>query len=266
MSSTQDDAFREIQLSGKQLVFIFMAVVVIGVSVFLMGVMVGRGVLAAKGTAGADSTAAVNEAEVPPPASASAGSTSTPSTVGEKLSYAERLNAAEPQKESLKPDAEPPAEAPSPKAEVPATPEPSPAPAAAKTPEPTPAPKAAAVAPKPEPPKAEPPKPEPVKPEPKATAKPSATAAPAATAATAATEPAGNGFAIQVAALKESGEADAIVKKLAAKGYPAYVVTPQKGAPSMYRVRVGKYKDRREADTVAARLQKEEQFKPWIVR
>ena len=53
---------------------------------------------------------------------------------------------------------------------------------------------------------------------------------------------------------------------LAAKGYPAYVVTPQKGAPSMYRVRVGKYKDRREADTVAARLQKEEQFKPWIVR
>jgi apolipoprotein N-acyltransferase len=30
-------------------------------------------------------------------------------------------------------------------------------------------------------------------------------------------------------------------------------------------VRVGKYKERSEADTVAARLQKEEQFKPWIV-
>ena len=81
-----------------------------------------------------------------------------------------------------------------------------------------------------------------------------------------AVEPAGAGFAIQVAALKEASEADAIVKKLAGKGYPAYVVTPQKGAPSMYRVRVGKYKERREADTVAARLQKEEQFKPWIVR
>ena len=34
----------------------------------------------------------------------------------------------------------------------------------------------------------------------------------------------------------------------------------------MFRVRVGKYKDRHEADTVAAKLQKEEQFKPWVVR
>jgi cell division protein FtsN len=38
------------------------------------------------------------------------------------------------------------------------------------------------------------------------------------------------------------------------------------GAPAVYRVRVGKFKDRHEADTVAARLQKEEQFKPWVVR
>ena len=57
-----------------------------------------------------------------------------------------------------------------------------------------------------------------------------------------------------------------IVKRLAGKGYPAYVVAPAKGAPPVFRVRVGKYKERREADTVAARLQKEEQFKPWIVR
>ena len=57
-----------------------------------------------------------------------------------------------------------------------------------------------------------------------------------------------------------------MVKRLASKGYPAYVVAPAKGSPSMYRVRVGKYKERREADTVAARLQKEEQFKPWVVR
>ena len=57
-----------------------------------------------------------------------------------------------------------------------------------------------------------------------------------------------------------------IVKRLAGKGYPAYVVAPLKGAPPVFRVRVGKYKERNEADTVAARLQKEEQFKPWIVR
>jgi cell division septation protein DedD len=69
-----------------------------------------------------------------------------------------------------------------------------------------------------------------------------------------------------VAALREANEADTIVKRLAGKGYPAYVVAPAKGAPSVYRVRVGKFKERSEADTVAARLQKEEQFKPWIVR
>ena len=57
-----------------------------------------------------------------------------------------------------------------------------------------------------------------------------------------------------------------IVKRLAGKGYPAYVVSPAKGAASIFRVRVGKYKDRAEADTIAAKLQKEEQFKPWIVR
>ena len=262
MSSSQDDAFREIQLSGKQLVFIFMAVVVIGVSVFLMGVMVGRGVLAAKGAPGAESAVAANEADIPPPpASASAGSTSSPSTVGEKLSYAERLNAPEAQKETLKPDAEPPAEAPSPKAEAPAS-EPEPTPAAAKAADSTTAAKAAA-APKPEPTKPEPAKPEPAKKTETLKPEPAKAAVPATPSAV---EPAGAGFAIQVAALKEASEADAIVKKLAGKGYPAYVVTPQKGAPSMYRVRVGKYKERREADTVAARLQKEEQFKPWIVR
>jgi cell division protein FtsN len=34
----------------------------------------------------------------------------------------------------------------------------------------------------------------------------------------------------------------------------------------VYRVRVGKYKDKREAETVARRLQQEEQFNPWITR
>ena len=38
-----DQGFREIQLSGKQLVFLFMATVVVAVTVFLLGVSVGRG-------------------------------------------------------------------------------------------------------------------------------------------------------------------------------------------------------------------------------
>ena len=33
-----------------------------------------------------------------------------------------------------------------------------------------------------------------------------------------------------------------------------------------HRVRVGTFKTRKEAETTAAKLQKEEQFKPWITR
>ena len=223
MASTQEDSFREIQLSGKALVFLFMAVTVIAVGIFLMGLLVGRGVLATKGAPGVDAAAAT-EAEPPlPPAAATSASSTSPSTAGEKLSYAERLGSAEPAKEQLKAD-----KAPAP----PATP---------------PTPKAESIAPAP------------------AAAPPPSKPAPAA-AAPASSEPAGGGFAIQVAALREKEEADVIVKRLAGKGYPAYVVAPAKGAPPVFRVRVGKYKDRNEADTVAARLQKEEQFKPWIVR
>ena len=43
-STTTDDGFHEIQLNGKQLVFLFMAVTVVSVVIFLCGVLVGRGV------------------------------------------------------------------------------------------------------------------------------------------------------------------------------------------------------------------------------
>lgn len=225
MSSTQEDSFREIQLSGKALVFLFMAVTVIGVGIFLMGLLVGRGVLATRGPAGASAALEAQDEPAPPPASASGASSASPATAGEKLSYAERLGSPEPAKEQLKAaTSAPPQTPPSPKAETVA-------PASAAT-----------------------------------TKSAASVAAPSAAAIIASTEPAGAGFAIQVAALREREEADVIVKRLAGKGYPAYVVAPAKGAPSVFRVRVGKFKERREADTIAARLQKEEQFKPWIVR
>jgi cell division septation protein DedD len=54
--ATQDDGFREIQLNGKQLVFLFMAATVVSVVIFLCGVLVGRGV---RGEPGAVDDAAV---------------------------------------------------------------------------------------------------------------------------------------------------------------------------------------------------------------
>src|SRR5688500_15422575 len=96
MPSTHDDAFREIQLSGKQVVFIFMAGVVIAVVIFLLGLQVGRGVFAQRGLPETNTTAS-GETEPPPPPPPSAGQGATaPITAGEKLSYAERLASPEP--------------------------------------------------------------------------------------------------------------------------------------------------------------------------
>ena len=57
-----------------------------------------------------------------------------------------------------------------------------------------------------------------------------------------------------------------LLETLRAKGYPAYLENPAAGAPPIYRVRVGRYKDRAEAERVARRLQKEEQFSSDIRR
>jgi cell division septation protein DedD len=103
-------------------------------------------------------------------------------------------------------------------------------------------------------------------PPPPAVKEPARAPAPAVTQAATAPEPSGQGFAVQIAALNVRSEADAIAKRLSSKGYAAYVMTPANGTPSVFRVRVGKFTTRREAETIAARLQKEEQFKPWVTR
>ena len=252
MPTTHDEAFREIQLSGKQLVFLFMAATVVSVVIFLCGVLVGRGVRAVRGLPEGGDTSALAAAEIEPgravPAAVERSASDAPVSGAEKLTYAERLSSPEPAAEQLRN-----AEAPSPAAEN----EPAAAPA-------VPAPARAAAESKP----AAPPADNRSKPaaKPKESA-PAQTAAKAVAPAPAApTEPAGSGFSIQVAAIRERAEADAIAARLVGKGYPAYVVAPLKGAPGVFRVRVGKFKDRAEANATAARLRKEEQFKPWVLR
>ena len=75
-----------------------------------------------------------------------------------------------------------------------------------------------------------------------------------------------NEVAVQIAALNVRTEAEAIAKRLSSKGYSAYVVAPASGTPAVYRVRVGKFPTRREAESIASRLKKEEQFNPWVTR
>ena len=81
-------------------------------------------------------------------------------------------------------------------------------------------------------------------------------------------DPSGPGFAVQVAAYKDRTESDRLAKQLIAKGYPAFVLDPVKGAPTaLFRVRVGKYKTLKDAQAIMAQLQSSEQFNTaWIAR
>ena len=101
-----DEGVHEIQLNGKQLVFMFMAVTVVAVVIFLCGVMVGRGVRAPRAIEAAD---AATEAPIDPTASVQTpappstdGPSSSPASSQEKLTYADRLSTTTPPPETLK--------------------------------------------------------------------------------------------------------------------------------------------------------------------
>jgi DedD protein len=280
--TVQDEGFHEIQLNGKQVVFLFMAATVVSVVIFLCGVLVGRGVRVDR-PALTDLGPVTAQAETSPPATASAASAAPAATPSgsdprsaapppdtDDLSYFNRLETKTQPRENLKAAVEKRlakvdgAETVPLSAIIPAEKAP-----AEKTAKPAPE-KTDARAEKP---KLEKPKAEPARPEltvktvaEKPAPPPAPVPAPTPVASAPADEPAGSGFAVQIAALNVRGEAEAIAKRLSSKGYSAYVLVPSNGTPSVFRVRIGKFPTRHEAEAVAAKLKKEEQFNPWVTR
>jgi cell division septation protein DedD len=221
---TADDGFHEIQLSGKQLVFLFIVTTTVIVVVFLCGVKVGRGVRAAQGDepepAPVAAAAAPSQPQPvadagPPAAEPPAPAAETP----EELSYHKRLQGSGAPAETLKPSTE---------AKPRATPN-----------------------------------------VPPASAPPSGsggTARQAGDPSVASSGRAGT-WVVQVIATRDRAVASSVVKKLAGKGYPAFLVTPAVGAAQpFYKVHVGRYEDRGEAEQISTRIKKEEQFQSWITR
>jgi DamX protein len=219
---TADEGFHEIQLSGKQLVFLFIVTTTVIVVVFLCGVKVGRGARAAQGDnsdpiATSSAASPTQTAPVPDPEPPAA---EPPAPVSEEppLTYPERLGAAGNPSEKLK-----------------------------SQPEPAPAAKAEAA--RPAPPPAE-----------------DRAASPAATSGVPAAGRPGT-WVVQVIATRDRNMATSIVKRLTGKNYPAFLVNPAAGpGPAYYKVHVGRYNDRGEAEQVSARIKKEEQFQSWITR
>lgn len=233
-----DHEVHEIQLNGKQLVFMFMAATVVAVVIFLSGVMVGRGVRLPE----ADVLAASAEPAVDPIAPLDAPSPRAdlalepgPVVAQENLTYAEHLEAAVAPSEPLKPAERRPA-VPPPAAEK----------AAAS--------KVAAAGGQKEPPQAP------------AAEKPAAKPEPAAVSGSF-VEPPGNGWVAQVQTFGSVSDAEALAGRLKAKGYRTFVALNESGPPgARYRVRIGKYSARSEAVAVGQKLQREERFEPWVTR
>jgi cell division septation protein DedD len=222
---TADDGFHEIQLSGKQLVFLFIVTTTVIVVVFLCGVKVGRGARAAQGeepgpAPAAVATATPNPQPVPDTGPPAAEPPAPASEAPDALSYHGRLKDAAPPDETLK----------KPKAE------------AQPQPQPKQEPKPAAPAPASRPAPSAPPAGVPV------TGRPGV-------------------WAVQVIATRDRDMATSIVKRLVGKGYPAFLVVPPGGAgPAYFKVHVGRYGERGEAEQVSSRIKKEEQFQSWITR
>ena len=229
-----------------------MAATVVAVVVFLCGVMVGRGV---QGSV----VGSVEQASFYPgaaeqdllPARAASTDRNAPLTAQETLTYSSLLEDPEPLVETLAPNAEPAtviSELEVLTQPAPVSPQPVPAIATplavAGTTAPAAAPQAAPATDAP-------------------AAAPSPTTVPVvAESGSSLTEPPGSGFVVQVAAVRQLAQANAIARGLAAEGYPAFVTA----SGLNFRVRVGKYADRGDAESVAGRLEQEERFKPWITR
>jgi cell division septation protein DedD len=213
-----EDGFHEIQLSGKQLVFLFMSATIVLVFVFICGLLVGRsvrdtgpgepgGAFAAGLPSGGETTSEPVAAAEPPAPAESEGT----------LTYHDELQRKNPRTEPVTPRVE------APPPPVPVEPAPR---AAAPVEKPTPAAR--------------------ITPDVPTTGRPGT-------------------LVVQVFASQDLQAASSLVKRLAARGYPAFLVPPgANAAPPMYRVQVGRYTDRREAEAVSRRLEKEEQFSPWI--
>ena len=232
-----DDGFHEIHLSGKQLVFLFMATMVVSVVIFLIGVFVGRNVRAQQA---ADHLAdpdrgARGRSAGPGPGSLGARRCRRRAAGGRAPIAARRIRASSATRSDSKGSLSGTSEArslPVSSRSHDGTAPPAPAPAAvhrrrgsrARLPRPRPRQQGGTVG-----------------------------------------TPQPGTWVIQVHALRDRTAAAGIVRRLASKGYPAFLVAA--GPPTgTYKVQIGRYKDRDEAMRVIDRLKKEEQFNPWITR
>ena len=240
MAEYEEAGYYEIQLNNKQLVFFFMAAVAISVVLFLCGVMVGRGVRDATLAAGGNSIMSK------PPAGKSMKTTVPPADVRRELDFPKRLESEKVDAELQTPKTNPEellasvkkskktskttgrATAPSPKVGSSAEASKEASNQSKRT---------------------------------RSTATPPTRTSPAAPGVIGAERGA---FTIQVVALRTEEAAASLVKRLKDARYRAYLEPG--GSAGLYRVRVGRFDSRSQAEQVAVQLREVEKFKPYITQ
>ena len=216
----------------------------VSVVIFLCGVMVGRGVrqpqsdvLAASADSALEPTTLLGNPSETPASRSALPADAPPPPTQEKLTYAEQLEATVVPDEPLKP-----ATVPEPKRAV-----------------------AAAVDDKKAAPKVLPAQ-ETKQPPSKVPAAVKVSATKPVTGESRFVEPPGTGWVIQVGVFPTIDAAEAQRRRLAAKGYNLFLTENPDIAKAKYRVRVGKYGTKGEAEAVAARLRQEERVSTWVTR
>ena len=230
----------------KQIVFLFMAATVVAVVVFLCGVLVGRGVpLPGRGTAAA-ATGSGHEDVPPATLGLKRSEPSAAAAESEDLSYYRILTRDSPslletpESSSDEPTARPAEE---PRVEAGGIEEngltTSAAPGRASEPSP----------------------------EPPATANADTTNDTGGQESDATSTPPADGYYVQVVALRETHSVNGVVARLRARGLSTIVLEPNADEPiELYRIRVGPYTNRAEAERVRQRIQTEDQFTPFVIR
>jgi cell division protein FtsN len=252
--SMSDQNFHEIQLSGKQLFFFFMCAVVVAAVIFLLGVSVGRDFR----TAPIQTAQVASEPEPAPPPAAPPPATET---APNELSYAQALQGGTSDPAKVAPPAPPPEPPSSPPARregaaasaqtaAPASP---PAPVTKTDSRAAETPKAVA--------KAEPPKSEPARSD---ASKSQATKAAKSESSAPPVDATGE-FSLQMGAFNTEAAATSMIANLKRRGYSASLVTLPEKTEVRFRVYVGPYRTRVDAQRAQSRLEKEG-FKSLIRR
>ena len=234
-------AANETTPTAKQIVFLFMAATVVAVVVFLCGVLVGRGV--PNGGPNQTGTSVGDLSADLPPATLSSPSSEPSAAASEsaELTYYRRLDGSQ-----APPDVLRPASA-----------------GGASDVGTSPAPVLAGDDERPSAPESRPPD------VPPATADDDDQVAGAQSSVPLSLPMARvtDGFSVQVMALRSQEAAQEVVNRLSGKGFPASVVLPEVDAPSaLFRVHIGPYTDRAEAQRIMRRLETEEQFEAFVTR